>query len=139
MADQLDRVLAVERQKKVTFQIVPFDLGAHAAQDSNFILFEFEEKSDSPLFEEKSDSPSLDEKSDSPPFEEKSKLSPVVFVEALTGNHYLEKEADIGRYREVVEYLRDNALSPRHSVQRLTEIKEIYKSGQHPASVGCCE
>ena len=40
MADQLERVLEVERQKKVTFQIVPLALGAHAAQDSNFILFE---------------------------------------------------------------------------------------------------
>ena len=109
MANQLDRVLEVERQKKVTFQIVPFDLGAHAAQDSNFILFEFDEKSD---------------------------LSPVVFVEALTGTHYLEKEADIGRYREAIDYLRDTALSPRDSVQRLTEVKEIYVSGRYPASVG---
>ena len=130
MADQLDRVLEVERQKKVTFQIVPFDLGAHAAQDSNFILFEFDEKSSASPPEEKSDSSLLEEKTN------ESKLSPVVFVEALTGNHYLEKEADIGRYREAVEYLRDTALSPRHSVQRLTEIKEIYRSGRHPASVG---
>jgi hypothetical protein len=109
MANQLDRVLEVERQKKATLQIVPFDLGAHAAQDSNFILFEFDEKSG---------------------------LSPVVFVEALTGTHYLEKEADIGRYREAIDYLRDTALSPRDSVQRLTEVKEIYVSGRHPASVG---
>ena len=108
MANQLDKVLEVERQNKVTFQIVPFDLGAHAAQDSNFILFEFDEKSG---------------------------LSPVVFVEALTGNHYLEKEADVSRYREAVEYLRDTALSPRDSVQRLTEIREVYSSGRHPASV----
>jgi hypothetical protein len=63
-------------------------------------------------------------------------LSPVVFVEALTGNHYLGKDGDIKRYREAVEYLRDTALSPRHSVQRLTEIKEIYASGRHPANVG---
>ena len=112
MAAQLDKILQVERQNKVTFQIVPFDLGAHAAQDSNFILFEFDEKSGS--------LPS----------------SPVAFVESLTGNHYLEKEADIGRYREAVEYLRDTALSPRDSVQRLTEIKETYRSGRHPAVVG---
>jgi len=109
MADQLDKILEVERQNKVTFQIVPFDLGAHAAQDSNFILFEFDEKSG---------------------------LSPVAFVESLTGNHYLEKEADIGRYREAVEYLRDTSLNPRDSVQRLTEIKDIYRSGRHPASIG---
>ncbi len=109
MAAQLDKILEAESQHKVTAQVVPFDLGAHAAQDSNFILFEFDDKSD---------------------------LSPVVFVEALTGNHYHEKEADIGRYREAVEYLRDTALNPRDSVQRLTEIKEIYMSGRHPAAVG---
>jgi transcriptional regulator with XRE-family HTH domain len=107
MAAQLDKVLEVERQNKVTFQIVPFDLGAHAAQDSNFILFEFDQA-----------------------------LSPVVFVEALTGNHYLGKDADIERYREAIEYLRDTALSPRDSVQRITEINEVYRSGRHPASVG---
>jgi transcriptional regulator with XRE-family HTH domain len=117
MAAQLDRVLEVERQNKVTFQIVPFELGAHAGQDSNFILFEFEQKSSS-----------------SPP-DEKPRLSPVVFVEALTGNHYLGKEADIERYREAIEYLRDTALSPRNSVQRLAEIREIYSSGRHPAGV----
>ena len=80
MAAQLDKILEAEHQHKVNTQIVPFDHGAHAAQDSKFILFEFDEKSD---------------------------LSPVVFVEALTGNHYHEKDADIGRYREAVEYLRD--------------------------------
>jgi hypothetical protein len=117
MAAQLDKVLEVERQKKVTFQIVSFELGAHAAQDSNFILFEFEQKSSS-----------------SPP-DEKPKLSPVVFVEALTGNHYLEKDADIKRYREAVEYLRDTALNPRDSVQRLAEITEIYRAGRHPAGM----
>jgi transcriptional regulator with XRE-family HTH domain len=109
MAAQLDKILEVERKNKVTFQIVPFDLGAHAAQDSNFILFEFNEKSG---------------------------LPPVAFVEALTGNHYLEKEGDIDRYREAAEYLRDTSLNPRDSVQRLTEIKKTYMSGRHPAAVG---
>ena len=65
MAAQLRKVLEAERQDKVTFQVVPFDLGAHAAQDSNFILFEFAGGTG---------------------------LCPVVFVEALTGNHYLEKQ-----------------------------------------------
>jgi hypothetical protein len=127
MAAQLDKILEAERKSKVTFQIVPFDLGAHAAQDSNFILFEFDKKPNS--------SPS-EEQSGSSPLDEEPMLSPVVFVETLTGNHYLGKDVDIKRYREAVEYLRDTALSPRHSVQRLAEIKEIYASGRHPASVG---
>jgi transcriptional regulator with XRE-family HTH domain len=101
MAAQLEKVLENESQGKVTVQIVPFDLGAHAAQDSNFILFEFEESTN---------------------------LSPVVFVEGLTGNHYFEKPADISRYREALEYLRDSALSPRDSVQRVTEMQRSYAS-----------
>ena len=127
MAAQLDKVLEAERKNKVTFQIVPFDLGVHAAQDSNFILFEFDQKSSASLPDEKSGSSLLDKK---------PTLSPVVFIESSTGNHYLGKDADTERYREAVEYLRDTALSPRHSAQRLTEIKEIYTSGRHPAIVG---
>ena len=97
MAAQLDKVLEAEKHGKVTVQVVPFDVGAHAAQDSNFILFEFVEDSN---------------------------LSPVVFVEGLTGNQYLEKPADIARYREALEYLRDSALSPRDSIQLVTELQK---------------
>jgi transcriptional regulator with XRE-family HTH domain len=99
MAAQLDKILETERQDKVTVQIVPFDVGAHASQDSNFIIFEFGENADQ---------------------------SPVVFVEALTGNQYLEKPVDVIRYREAVEYLRDSALSPRDSVQFVTEMQKSY-------------
>jgi len=101
MAAQLDKILETERHGKATIQIVPFAVGAHAAQDSNFILFEFEENANQ---------------------------SPVVFVEGLTGNQYLEKQADIARYREAIDYLRDTALSPRDSVMRVTYIKKIYTS-----------
>jgi transcriptional regulator with XRE-family HTH domain len=99
MAAQLEKILESESRGKVTVQIVPFDLGAHSAQDSNFILFEFEDNTNQP---------------------------PVVFVEGLTGNHYFEKPADISRYREALEYLRDAALSPRDSVQRVAEIQRSY-------------
>jgi transcriptional regulator with XRE-family HTH domain len=101
MAAQLDKVLQTEQDSKVTVQIVPFDVGAHAAQDSNFILFEFEENAD---------------------------LGPVVFVEGLTGNHYLEKPDQIARYREAIEYLRDSALSPRDSIQLVTALQKAYAS-----------
>ena len=109
MAAQLDKVLQAERQNKVTFQIVPFDLGAHAAQDSNFILFEFEERSESVA----------------------GSFRRGPYRESLPRGR-----ADIGRYREAIEYLRDTALSPRDSVQHMTEIKEIYSSGRYPAAVG---
>ncbi len=94
MAAQLDKVLDVVGRNKATIQILPFDLGAHAAQDSNFILFEFEEN------------------------------SPVAFVEGLTGNQYHERRVDIDRYREAIEYLRDSALSPRDSVEYITRLRD---------------
>ena len=97
MAAQLTKVLEAEKRGKVTVQVVPFEIGAHVAQDSNFILFEFEES---------------------------SSLSPVVFVEGLTGNQYLEKQVDIARYREAFEYLRDGALTPRDSMARIDEVRK---------------
>jgi transcriptional regulator with XRE-family HTH domain len=99
MDAQLAKVLEAEKRGKVTVQVVPFETGAHVAQDSNFILFEFEEK---------------------------SSLSPVIFVEGLTGNQYLEKPAEIVHYREAIDNLRDAALTPRDSVQRVVAMQEIY-------------
>jgi transcriptional regulator with XRE-family HTH domain len=98
MADQLGRILDAERQAKVTIQVIPFEFGAHAAQDSNFVLLEFEDKD----------------------------LSPVIFVEGLTGNQYIERSADIARYRESVEYLRDSALSPRDSLLRVDQARKMH-------------
>ena len=98
MADQLSKVLEAESKGKVAVQIIPFDIGAHAAQDSNFILFEFDD----------------------------AILSPVVFVEGLTGNRYLEKADEVARYREAIEYLRDSALTPRDSLQLIRQMQEAY-------------
>jgi hypothetical protein len=93
--------LEAVRQDKTTVQTIPFDAGAYTAADSNFVLLEFE------------DEPSQ---------------SPVVFVEGLSGNQYLERKADIARYREAVEHLRDSALSPRDSIQHMDETRRIYIS-----------
>jgi transcriptional regulator with XRE-family HTH domain len=109
MAAQLDNVLQAIRLGKVTVQVIPFNVGTHAAQDSNFIFFEFNESSG---------------------------LSPVVFVEGLTGNQYFEKQADIDRYREAIDYLRDVALSPRDSARRVAQIKEIHLAERDLAQGG---
>jgi transcriptional regulator with XRE-family HTH domain len=98
MVAQLDKILGSVQQNKATVQVIPFDFGAHAAADSYFVLLEFEDPS----------------------------LSPVVFVEGLTGNHYIERKIDIGRYREVVEILRDSALSPKDSISLIAEYQEKY-------------
>lgn len=106
MIPQLDKILEAARNDKATIQVVPFDAGVLAAQDSNFVLLEFAAE---------------------------SSLTPVVFVEGLTGNQYFERPSDIGRYREAIDYLRDAGLSPRDSVQRVTEIRKAYSGELNPS------
>lgn len=101
MVTQLGKVTEAERQGKATIQIIPFSVGVPAAQDSNFVLLEFGQESNIP---------------------------PIVFIEGLTGNHYLEREAEIDRYREAIDYLRDSALSPCDSVKYIAEMRERYSS-----------
>ncbi len=102
MVSQLERVMDAQRLGKAAVQVIPFNARSYVAQDSNFILFEFEEGAN---------------------------LPPVVFVEGLTGNQYHERRADIIRYREAIEYLRDSALRPEESLSRIDEAKKAYASG----------
>ena len=98
MAGQIDKVIDLVEDGKVTVQIVPFDVGAIATQDSNFVLLEFVDSS----------------------------LSSVVFIESLLNNQILEKQADVDRYREAIEHLRDSALTPRESIIRMTKMRKSY-------------
>jgi len=110
MHAQLEKILKCAAEEKVTVQVIPFDVGAHASTDSNFVLLEF---------------------ADSSP------QRPVVFVEGLFSNRYQERQAEIDRYREALEYLRDAALSPRDSISLITEIGSrltaINSTGREPA------
>jgi transcriptional regulator with XRE-family HTH domain len=100
MVAQIDRILERIEEGKVIAQIVPFDAGAIASQDSNFVLLEFGD----------------------------SVLSSVVFVESLLNNQILEKQADVERYREALEHLRDSALTPRESKNRMTQLRKSYET-----------
>jgi transcriptional regulator with XRE-family HTH domain len=108
MAAQLDKALDAQRRGKATIQVIPFNIGAYAGVDGYFVLLEFDEDSG---------------------------LSPVVFLEGLTGHKYLERDADIARYHETIKYLRNLALSPRDSMRRITEIRDSYTRGQLPPAV----
>jgi len=100
MVVQLERLLEMERRRNVTIQVIPFDAGAHAAQDSAFVFLEFDEESD---------------------------LLPVVYVEGLIVGQYYERRSDTARYREAIDSLRDVALSPRDSLVRIAELKEAQR------------
>jgi transcriptional regulator with XRE-family HTH domain len=98
MARQLAAILEAERAAKVTVQVIPFDVGAYAAQDSNFVLLEFA----NPV------------------------PRPVVFVEGLTSNAYQEHKGDLDRYREAIDYLRKSARSPEDSILHIAELQKDY-------------
>ncbi|WP_300606186.1 helix-turn-helix transcriptional regulator [Trebonia sp.] len=101
MGAQLGKILELAAAEKAAIQVIPFDVGVYASADSNFVLLEFGSGSPQP---------------------------PVVFVEGLFSNRYQERRAEIERYREAIEYLRDAALSPRDSLSLIGEIKSMQQS-----------
>ena len=99
MVAQIKKILQAEQEGKASIQIIPFDYGVLAAEDSNFVLLEFDQT---------------------------TSISPTVFVEGLTRNQYLENSADVVRYKEAVDYLRDSGLNARDSVEHITEMRKRY-------------
>lgn len=100
MVAQLNKVLAAARQNKATVQVIPFNAGEYAAVDAYFVLLEFDDPN----------------------------LSPVIFIEGLTSHQYIERKADIARYREAIESMRDSALSTRDSFSLIQELRNTYVS-----------
>jgi transcriptional regulator with XRE-family HTH domain len=101
MHAQLGKILTAAAEERATVQVIPFDVGAHASADSQFDFLEFGAS---------------------------SSQRPVVFVEGLFTNRYQERPAEIERYREAIEYLRDAALSPRDSMSLITQIRSTHKT-----------
>jgi hypothetical protein len=95
MNAQLDNILQLVAEEKATVQVIPYEVGGYAAMDSNFDYLEFR---DTPL-------------------------PGIVFVEGLIHLLYLEKPAELARYSEALEHLRDTALSPRDSTKLIAEIR----------------
>lgn len=95
MAAQLGKILDLANAGQVTVQIIPFGVGAHGSVDSNFELFEF----------------CVDT------------LPPVVFVQGLVSTLYQERTAEIERYRDATEHLRDIALNPRESLKVINAVR----------------
>ena len=95
MDAQLNKILQLTQEEKVTVQVIPYSLGAYAAVDSNFTFLEFGE----------------------------SPLPGIVFVEGLESQLYLQRPTELARYAESLEDLRDAALTPRDSAKFIAEIR----------------
>jgi transcriptional regulator with XRE-family HTH domain len=98
MQAQLARIIELARLPRVTFQLIPLDVGAHPGLESTFVILDFEE----PM------------------------VNDVVYVEGLVGNLYLEGPADLERYRRVLSRLRSIALSPEDSIAAVRRIAAVY-------------
>jgi hypothetical protein len=96
MKAQLEKILGLIHEERATVQVIPYEVGAYAAVDSNFDYLEFGSSS----------------------------LPGLVFVESLVSYLYQQRPAELNRYTEALEYLRDTALSPRNSVKRIEEIRD---------------
>ena len=98
MRAQLQRIIESAQLPNVTVQVISFDTGAHPAMESIFSILNFEQ----PL------------------------VSDIVYVQGLVGNIYLERPADLDRYRKIFSHLQTIALTPSDSISLLTKISASY-------------
>lgn len=102
MNGQLSYLAEMARQPQITFQVLPFKVGAHPGMHGAFAVMDFPDPADPEL----------------------------VYIENMAGALYLEKEADVRRYAEMFDQLRAAALNTADSHQLVARLsKEGNKRG----------
>jgi hypothetical protein len=99
MRAQLARIIEVAGLPRVTFQLIPFDVGAHPGLDSNFVILEFSQPT----------------------------VNNIVYVEGLFGDIYLESTAELEKYKRIFSRLQSTALDPEGSVALVARIAATYQ------------
>jgi transcriptional regulator with XRE-family HTH domain len=97
MREQMDRLIQEVERPNLTVHVLPFDVGAHPALESNFTILEF--AGDAPT---------------------------VVYVEGLAGPIYVERQQDVEHYLFVLDRLRSMALSPQDSAKLVAKVRDAY-------------
>jgi transcriptional regulator with XRE-family HTH domain len=100
MADQLAKILDMSALPNVTVQILPFELGAHPALESNFTMLRLPDAAPG-----------------------------VVFVEGMIGSTYLDRPGDLNRYHEIFNELQSIALNPKDTGDLVAKLLRVYKDG----------
>jgi transcriptional regulator with XRE-family HTH domain len=99
MAAQLEHLVDSAELPHVTLQVLPDEVGEHAALEGSFMILGFPEPTD----------------------------PDVVYLDAATGGVYVERPEDIDRYVAVFDHVRAAALGPKESVsvieRRLNELR----------------
>ena len=99
MAAQLAKIVDVAALPNVTVQVLPYDVGAHPATESNFTILELPDPTPG-----------------------------VVFVEGLIGSTYLERDDDLIRYQMIFRKLESIALSPQGSLDFIRKFMRDYET-----------
>ncbi len=94
MAAQLEHLIKASELSNVTLQVLPFHVGAHAAEAGAFTILRFPEPD----------------------------LPDVVYTEQLTGALYLDKRDDVDAYMAAVDRLSVESAPPRSTVEILSRI-----------------
>jgi transcriptional regulator with XRE-family HTH domain len=84
MRAQLRHILEASERPNVTFQVIPFDVGAHTGMPGSFIVLQFADAS----------------------------IPDVIYIDSMAGELFLEEEGDVRRYKLTFEHLRAVAVSP---------------------------
>ncbi|MEV4113035.1 helix-turn-helix transcriptional regulator [Nonomuraea sp. NPDC049695] len=98
MRAQIEHLVELMRQPKITIQIMPFSFGGHSAEGGAFSILRF---------------PDPD-------------LPDVVYVEQLASALYLDKREDVDRYTEVMERLCAVSTTPDETVGLLRTIADEF-------------
>jgi transcriptional regulator with XRE-family HTH domain len=103
MRDQLHHLLTlVEQLPQLTFQVVPFDVGAHPGMNGEFVMMEFAGAEE----------------------------PEVVYMEGIHGALFLDAETDIRRYTRVFDNLRAVALGPDQSASLIATAADQVTEGR---------
>jgi transcriptional regulator with XRE-family HTH domain len=84
MRAQFRHIMEASELPNVTFQVIPFDGGAHAGMPGSFIVLQFTEEA----------------------------IPDVIYIDSMAGDLFLEAESDVRRYKLVFEHLRAVSASP---------------------------
>lgn len=101
MAEQLRHLADMAARPHITFQVLPYKVGAHPGMHGAFAVMDFPDAADPEL----------------------------VYIENMAGALYLEKEADVRRYAEMFDQLRAAALNPADSRRLVARLADESSQG----------
>jgi len=99
MAAQLTKILDVSALPNVMVQVLPFELGAHPALESNFTILRLPDPTPG-----------------------------VVYVEGMIGSIHLQRAEDLGRYHDIFGKLQSMALDPKDTTDLIAQLLRIYNN-----------